>query len=214
MNNNAEPNTKDKLKEGAGFAWEAIKTIGAVALFVIFFRYFIIQPFYIIGNSMNPDFQQGEYLFIDEASYYLRAPARGEVVVFKHPESGCNEFVESNRLWSHIAQGPCTSYIKRVIGLPGETVTLKSGKFTIKNAANPSGLTLNESYIQPGVTTLGDQTVTLAKDEYYVVGDNREPNQSYDSRQWGPLKKEFITGRAWLRLLPIDKLKFIGKAKY
>jgi signal peptidase I len=212
--NKTENNPKEKLKEGALFTWEAIKTIGAVALFVVFFRYFVIQPFYIIGNSMNPDFQQGEYLFIDEASYYLRAPARGEVVVFKHPESGCNEFVENNRLWSKIAQGPCTSYIKRVIGLPGETVTLKAGKFTIKDNKTHSVKTLPESYIESGVTTLGDQSVTLAKDEYYVVGDNRQPNQSYDSRQWGPLKRNYITGRAWLRLLPVDKLGFIGKAKY
>ncbi len=211
---NDKDETKEKLKEGALFTWEAIKTIGAVALFVVFFRYFVIQPFYIVGNSMNPGFLQGEYLFIDEASYYLRAPARGEVVVFKHPESGCNEFVEGHKLWSRIAQGPCTSYIKRVIGLPGETVTLKNGKFTIRNKENPSGFTLTENYIQPGVITLGDQTVTLPKDQFYVVGDNREANQSYDSRQWGPLKREYVTGKAWLRLLPATKLGFISKARY
>ncbi len=205
---------KAAIESEAYMGWEIFKTIAGVALFVVFFRYFVIQPFYIIGNSMNPDFLQGEYLFIDEASYYLRAPARGEVVVFKHPETGCTEFVEQNKLWSHIAQGPCTSYIKRVIGLPGETVILKSGKFTVKNTQNPSGITLNENYIEPGVTTLGDQTVTLAKDEYFVVGDNRKPNQSYDSRQWGPLKRDYITGKAWLRLLPVDKLGFISKAKY
>ncbi len=208
------PTTGAKLKEGALFTWEAIKTIGAVALFVVFFRYFVIQPFYILGNSMNPGFQQGEYLFIDEASYYFRSPARGEVVVFKHPEAGCTEFVENNKLWSRVAQGPCTSYIKRVIGLPGETVILKNGKFTIKNDKYPNGITLNENYIDSGVTTLGDQTVTLAKDEFYVVGDNRQPNQSYDSRQWGPLKREYVTGHAWLRLLPADKIGFISKAKY
>ncbi len=205
---------KAQIETEAYMGWEIFKTIVGVALFVVFFRYFVIQPFYIIGNSMNPGFLQGEYLFIDEASYYLRAPARGEVVVFKHPESGCTEFVEQNKFWSRIAQGPCTSYIKRVIALPGETVTLKNGKFKIKNKEYPSGITLSEDYIEPGVTTLGDQTVTLAKDEYFVIGDNREPNQSYDSRQWGPLKRDYITGRAWLRMLPVDKLGFITKAKY
>ena len=66
-------------------AWEILKTIVGVALFVIFFRFFIVQPFYIVGSSMLPDFHDGQYLFIDEASYYLRAPERGEVIVFRHP---------------------------------------------------------------------------------------------------------------------------------
>ena len=207
-------NDNSKIKESTQFTLEALKTIAIVILFVVAFRYFVVQPFYIIGNSMNPDFQQGEYLFIDEISYYFRTPARGEVVVFKHPESGCNEFVEKNRIWSKIAQGPCTSYIKRIIGLPGETVILKNGKFIIKNSQNPQGFVLNEKYIEPGVITLGDQTITLGKNDFFVVGDNREPNQSYDSRQWGVLKREFITGKAWLRLLPTNKIGFISKAKY
>lgn len=209
-----ENNTKETLREEGSIAWEVLKTIIGVALFVVVFRFFVIQPFYIVGSSMEPDFHQGQYLFIDEASYYLRSPERGEVIIFKHPESGCTEYVNAHPFLTKVMQGPCTSYIKRVIGLPGETVTLKDGKFTIKNKEHPDGFTLDESYIAGGVVTLGDQTVTLGSDEYYVVGDNREPNASYDSRQWGPLKRNFITGRAWLRLMPADSIGFISKANY
>lgn len=206
-----------KTTEGSGagnIAWEITKTIAGVAIFVIFFRFFIIQPFYIIGSSMLPDFHEGEYLFIDEASYHLRTPARGEVVVFRHPDEACTAFVKSNQILKTVVQGPCKSYIKRVVGLPGETVKIEAGKITITNTKNPSGLTLDESYIESGVQTLGNQNVKLGKDEYFVLGDNREPNASSDSREWGPLTKDYIIGRAWLRLLPVADLGFISKAKY
>ena len=208
----------DEIKEGAYIGWEILKTVVIIGILVIFFRFFIIQPFSVSGNSMNPDFQNGEYLFVDEASYYFRSPDRGEVIVFKHPETdpsrNCTAFVENNRFITKFWQGQCLSYIKRVIGIPGDTIILKNGYITIKNTENPAGLKLDEDYIESGVKTLGDQTVTLKDDEYYVVGDNRLPNQSYDSRQWGVLKREFIIGRAWLRLLPSDSIGFIPKAKY
>jgi signal peptidase I len=204
----------EKLKQEGSIVWEIIKTIVGVALFVFVFRFFVIQPFYIIGSSMEPDFHQAQYLFIDEFSYLFRGPARGEVIVFKHPEATCTAYVEGNPILQRFNPGPCTDYIKRVIGLPGETVILHNGKFTIKNKEHPDGFTLNETYIAQGVTTLGDQTVTLGNDEYFVVGDNREPNASYDSRAWGPVKREFITGRAWLRLLPPQDFSFIPTAKY
>lgn len=195
-------------------AWEIIKTIAGVAIFVIFFRFFIVQPFYIIGSSMLPDFHEGEYLFIDEASYHLRAPVRGEVVVFRHPDEACTSFVKGNQLLKTVVQGPCKSYIKRVVGLPGETVNIEGGKVTIINKENPGGLTLNESYIESGEKTLGSVNAKLGKDEYFVLGDNRAPNASSDSREWGSLTKDYIIGRAWLRLLPIADIGFISKAKY
>ncbi len=202
------------VKVGGTVAWEIIKTIVGVALFVVFFRFFIIQPFYIIGNSMLPDFHEGEYLFIDEASYHLRAPARGEVVVFRHPTKSCSEFVNSNKILKTVVQGPCQSYIKRVIGLPGETVVIKTGSITIINEENPSGFKLTEDYIEPGITTLGDFSTKLSDNEFFVLGDNREPNASSDSREWGPLNRDFIIGKAWLRLLPVNELGFIHRANY
>lgn len=211
----AEKHTPVKEEGNVGsVAWEILKTIVGVALFVIFFRFFVIQPFYIIGSSMLPDFHEGEYLFIDEASYHLRNPARGEVVVFRHPDVACTAFVKSNKFIKTVVQGPCKSYIKRVIGLPGETVIIKDGTVTIINAENPNGKVLDEKYIASGVKTLGNQTVKLAKGEYFVLGDNREPNASSDSREWGPLTKDYIIGRAWLRLLPMADAGFITTAKY
>lgn len=208
-----EPNNEES-PGSVSVAWEIVKTIVGVAIFVIFFRFFIIQPFYIIGSSMLPDFHEGEYLFIDEASYHLRQPIRGEVVVFRHPDEQCSAFVNSNKVLKTVVQGPCTSYIKRIIGLPGETVMVRDGRVTIVNKANPSGLTLGEGYIEAGVKTLGNITVKLGNDEYFVLGDNREPNASSDSREWGPLKKDFIIGRAWLRLLPAPDIGFIQTANY
>jgi len=214
MNNENQATKTEEVAATGAVAWEIVKTIVGVALFVIFFRFFIIQPFYIIGSSMLPDFHEGEYLFIDEASYHLRAPARGEVVVFRHPDVACTAFVESNQVLKTVVQGPCKSYIKRVIGLPGETVMVQNGKVSIINSKNPSGFTLDESYIEPGVQTLGNQKVTLSKDEFFVLGDNREPNASSDSREWGPLSRNYIIGKAWLRLLPVPDIGFISKAKY
>lgn len=213
MNTEKQTQNKTDLNDTPGIAWEIIKTIVGVAAFVVFFRFFIIQPFYIIGSSMLPDFHEGEYLFIDEASYHLRAPARGEVVVFRHPDEACTAFVKSNQLLKTVVQGPCKSYIKRVIGLPGETVIVENGKVTIidKDGATQ---TLDETYIEAGVMTLGNLRVTLANDEFFVLGDNRQPNASSDSREWGPLTKDYIIGRAWLRLLPLPDIGFISKAKY
>lgn len=205
---------KEIVSEETGVAWEILKTIIGVALFVVFFRFFVIQPFYIIGNSMLPDFHEGEYLFIDEASYHLRAPIRGEVVVFRHPTNTCSAFVESNKVLKTIVQGPCQSYIKRIIGLPGETVEIKAGSVTIKNSQNKNGFKLPEDYIEQGIATLGTSTTTLDSDEYFVLGDNREPNASSDSREWGPLKKEYIIGKAWLRLLPVTDIGLIKRADY
>jgi signal peptidase I len=201
-------------KAGAAVAWEIIKTIVGVALFVVFFRFFIIQPFYIVGSSMLPDFHDGQYLFIDEASYYLRAPERGEVIVFRHPTDTCSSFVENNKILKTIVQGPCQSYIKRIIGLPGETVDIENGNVEIINSQNPKGFILSEKYIEPGVPTLGTLKVKLGGDEYFVLGDNREPEASSDSREWGPLKREFIIGKAWLGLLPLNDIGFIPTAKY
>jgi signal peptidase I len=200
--------------ENVSVAWEIIKTIVGVAIFVVFFRFFVIQPFYIIGSIMLPDFHEGEYLFIDEASYHFRAPSRGEVVVFRHPDEQCNAFVESNKILKTVIQGPCKSYIKRIVGLPGETVIIRDGKVTVVNSQNPSGLVLDEDYIETNIKTLGNLNVKLGNNEYFVLGDNREPNASSDSREWGPLKRDFIIGRAWLRLLPMPDMGFINKAVY
>lgn len=203
----------DIAGEGGSLIWELIKTIGGILLFLVIFRFYIFQPFSISGSSMEPNFHDNEYLIVNELSYHFSDPKRGDVVVFKHPEPACNDFVSSNYFNRVFFQGPCNNYIKRVVGLPGETVTVKDGKITVKNTKNPSGFTLNEAYTA-NIPVLGNQIVELKKDEYYVVGDNRNPNASSDSREWGPLPRTHIVGKAFVILLPVDRFNVVKRPTY
>lgn len=143
---------------------------------VIPIRYFLVQPFVVRGASMEPNFTDQEYLVVDEISYYVRAPTRGEVVVFRYPRDTAEFF------------------IKRIIGLPGEKVSIRKGRISIANRAYPEGFTLEEPYLDPLLKTYPDMEKTLGQDEYFVLGDNR--NASSDSRIWGVLPRKLITGRA------------------
>lgn len=167
--------------------WEIIKFTVITAAIVLPVRYFIAQPFIVSGASMEPNFYEHEYLIVDELSYLFRSPQRGEVVIFRFPEN------------------PSMFFIKRIIGLPGETIDIVNGKITITNKQGQSQ-TLNEPYAL-GFTTTEINHTTLAADEYFVVGDHREV--SYDSRRWGPVKINLIRGRAWLRLLPPTKINYL-----
>lgn len=193
----------EKNQEKSNFAWELGKTIISVLLFVAIFRFFIIQPFFVIGSSMEPTYHNGDYLFVNELTYQFSHPKRGDVIVFRHPEPACTAFVNKSYIIKNVFEGPCQSYIKRVIAVPGEKVQIQDGNVTIFNSANPNGLTLKEDYIAAGVKTLGNQTVTLEKNKYFVLGDNREPNASSDSREWGPLDKKYIIGKVFVRIFNI-----------
>lgn len=201
-------------EKGGSIIWEVVKTVGGILLFLVIFRFYIFQPFSIKGSSMEPDFHDGEYLIVNELSYHFTAPNRGDVVIFKHPEPACTEFVESNYFNRIFFQGPCSNYIKRIIGLPGETVIIKDGKISIKNDKNSNGFELSESYLPSNMQTLGSQTKELADDEYYVLGDNRAPNASSDSREWGILPRDHIVGKAFLLLLPFDQASLIKSPGY
>lgn len=167
--------------------WEILKFAVITAAIVLPIRAFIAQPFIVSGASMEPNFYDHEYLIVDEFSYLLRAPQRGEVVIFRFPEN------------------PKMFFIKRVIGLPGETVDITNSKITITDTAGQKQ-TLREPYAT-GVTTTDYNHLKLGADEYFVVGDHREV--SYDSRRWGPVKIDLIKGRAWLRLLPPNKMSYL-----
>lgn len=144
-------------------------------------RYFIAQPFIVRGESMEPNFSDGQYLVINELAYFFRPPQRGEVVVFRYPLN------------------PREYFIKRVVGLPGETVDVKNGDVYISNAEHPQGFKLEESYLPQNLPTRGSEHFALGQGEYVVLGDNRP--FSSDSRSWGVLERKFITGfvafRAW-----------------
>ncbi|MEK7576547.1 MAG: signal peptidase I [Patescibacteria group bacterium] len=155
-------------------------------LVVIPIRFFVAQPFIVRGASMEPNFYDGEYLVVDEIKYRFNAPERGEVIVFRYPND------------------PKQFFIKRIIGLPGETVNLEGGHVEIVSLKDKKTIVLNESYIDPKILTVPDRTVTLKEGEYFVLGDNRL--SSSDSRVWGVLPYQNIVGRVLLRLWPPNKL--------
>lgn len=172
-------------KEKRGTFIETIRFVIISLLIVIPFRIFIAQPFIVEGASMNPTFADGEYLIVDQISYRFGEPARGDVIVFRYPRN------------------PETYFIKRIVGLPGETVTIKDDSVSITPHQDEETFLLDEPYLA-GHHTLNNITVTLRGDEYFVMGDNREA--SSDSRSWGPLNKDMIIGTPLLRLLPIQKI--------
>jgi signal peptidase I len=163
-----------------------IKEILKYALFalvvVLPIRAWIAQPFVVSGGSMDNTFKDGQYLIVDEISYRFKDPERGDVLIFKYPGDTSKYF------------------IKRLIGLPGEKVTVSNDLVTVQNAEHPKGMALNEPYT--GSRTLGNTAVTLGPDEYFVMGDNRLV--SLDSRAWGVLPREDIVGKPALRLLPLS----------
>ena len=147
---------------------------------------FIAQPFIVSGESMFPTFKNGQYLIIDELSYNIGEPHRGDVVVFKYPND------------------PKRYFIKRIIGLPNEQIIIEAGKIKIINEENPNGFVLEENYLkQDFLDTLSFKTTDK---EYFVMGDNR--NRSSDSRVWGSLPENLIVGKAFLRLLPIQDISY------
>lgn len=140
---------------------------------------------------MDETFHQSDYLIVDELSYLLRDPIRGEVIVFKNPQNESQYF------------------IKRIIGLPNETVSVHNGEVSITKDGNT--FNLDQTYI--GSESPKDAFKKLGPDEYFVMGDNRAV--SWDSRYWGALKREKIRGRAFLRLYPFDQIGYLpGNYQY
>ena len=171
------------LKSLFTFFWDIIKITVLALLLAGLVRYFLVQPFFVEGSSMEPNFQNGEYLLVDEISYYFKQVERDEVIVFRYP-------LDTSKY-----------YIKRVIGLPDETIEIKNGKVKIYNDNNPAGFFADEGYLlREGITT-GDVKKKLGKSEFFVLGDNRLA--SSDSRQWGTLSRNDIVGRVWLRAWPV-----------
>lgn len=169
-----------------------ISAIAVGSVFII--RTFLVQPFLVSGASMMPSFANGDYLLIDELTYRFRQPQRGEVVVFRYPND------ES------------VYFIKRIVGLPNETVIIKDGKVIIRNQENPEGLVLKETYLSPGTFTAGNIEFKLKDDEYFVLGDNR--SFSFDSRGWGVLKGKEIVGLVRLRLWPLYNFQAFAAPQY
>lgn len=182
------------FKKVGGFFLDIIETfVIALAMFVLMYL-FLFQPHQVKGNSMYPNFEDQEYLLTDKITYRLSEPQRGDVIIFKAPK---NEEYD---------------YIKRIIGLPGETVKVENCHVFINNQV------LKESYLSSDVCTSAgrflraNQNFSLSDNEYLTFGDNRP--FSSDSRDWGIVPKENIVGKAWWRYWPLDRMGFVGGAEY
>lgn len=167
--------------------WRETLRFFVIALAIVLpIRAFLAQPFIVSGLSMYPTFNNRDYLIVDEITYRFRLPQRGEVIVFRPPHNK-------------------SFYIKRIIGLPGETISIKGNQISITPAgSNQTTFVMEDNY------GFGDINLDLSRHlqagEYFVLGDNRQ--QSSDSRYWGPVQQSAIRGRAWLRLYPFNKIAY------
>lgn len=191
---------KEILKTIAHFFMDIIETIVvALAIFVVIYM-FLVQPHQVNGNSMWPNFLSGEYLLTDKLSYRFQEPQRGDVIIFHAPpNANCPKQLQCD-------------FVKRIIALPNETVGIANGQVLIE------GKRLNESYLdddsnQMTLTRSADSfSIKLDSNEYFMMGDNRA--HSSDSRAWGPIEKEDIVGKAWLRYWPPQRVGFVAIAAY
>ncbi len=174
------------------FLWEIAKIVVISLMIVLPIRYFVFQPFLVRGESMEPNFQDGDYLIVDEISYRFGSPQRGDVIVFYSPTM------------------PSQRFIKRILGLPGEEVVIENGIIEVKGEEGVQ--VLDESDYLSGAETIGDVKVFLGEGEYFVLGDNRD--SSYDSRRWGPLQEEEIIGRVSLKAWPVVAFSIIETPAY
>jgi signal peptidase I len=201
MNNNEQKRQEEYVGVG-GFVLEIIKIIFLAFVIIVPIRVFLFQPFFVQGASMEPNFQNGQYLIVNEFGFKkttvavsdlklfsvgaFRNIARQTVVVFRYPKN------------------PDTFFIKRIIGLPGEKIEVKNGSYKIFNKENPDGFSPDESaYLAKNTKTTGDMVIMLKDNEYFVMGDNRA--FSSDSRAWGPVTDDNISGEVLVRAWPLNE---------
>ena len=193
--NQETPNNNKSMQTVGAFVWDLIKILIIALIIIVPFRTFVAEPFVVSGSSMLPNFHNGDYLIIDRLSYITGSPARGDVIVLKYPKDTSQFF------------------IKRIIGLPGETVKLAQGKVVVINKDHPEGFQLNEPYLSSPIETFGKtDPTTLGSGEFFVLGDNRVA--SSDSRVWGILPRDDIVGRVWARIFHFNEAGFIKTPTY
>lgn len=193
-----------KYKSQFGFSFgnfilEFVQSIVlALSVFVLVYL-FVAQPNEVKGNSMLPNFVNGEFLLTDKLSYQLGEPKRGDVIVFKAPPSEpCSE-------------NEC-EYIKRIIGIPGDRVKVEGGQVYL------NGELLNQSFLpsdfvsDPGEFCKEGEEVTVPAGMYLPFGDNR--SHSRDGREFGPIKKELIVGRAFFKYWPANSIGLVPTIRF
>ncbi len=171
--------------------WDITKVVVISAAIIIPIRTFIFQPFFVRGASMEPSFYNGDYLIIDELSYRMREPHRGEVVVFRPPGND-NQF-----------------YIKRIIGLPGEKVTIDNDNVSVFTEGEE--IVLSEPYISDDRIG-GSKEIIAGLGEYILLGDNR--GHSSDSRVFGPVSIKNFVGKVLITAWPIDDFALFAAPAY
>lgn len=194
LKNNKETENRSFSSELKDFSFETIKVVIISLVVIVGIRSFVMQPFFVSGKSMEPNFHDGDYLIVDELSYRFGEPKRGDVIIFHYPNN------------------PREFYIKRIIALPGEKIEIMDNIITIYNAEDLSGFKLDEAYIPSETQITGNYVKELKNDEYYVLGDNR--TASADSRVWGVLEEHFIVGRAWIRAWPFGDFSVFEGVEY
>ncbi|MDO8451739.1 MAG: signal peptidase I [bacterium] len=182
------------IKRAIAAIFDFLQSIVVVLAVMVMIYLFIMSPQEISGASMEPNFHNGEYILTNKIQYKFAQPKRGDVVIFKSPKNKDIDF------------------IKRIIGLPGDSVKLS------KNALYINGEKLEEPYLAPGVRIFGEsflhegQEITVPPEHYFVVGDNR-PHSS-DSREFGPVSKEEFIGKAFLRYWPFRDFTLLQNPTY
>ncbi|KKW42271.1 MAG: Signal peptidase I [Candidatus Magasanikbacteria bacterium GW2011_GWA2_56_11] len=179
---NELPQEQGFLSKLASFFLELIKIALLAGITIGLVRYFLFKPFYVKGQSMEPNFQERDYLIIDEITYRFRSPVRGDIIVFRSPVNNDH-------------------YLKRVIAVPGERVKVEGDKVIIYNKEHPQGVVVEEAYISE--PTPGSVSYVLDDDQYFVLGDNRDA--SFDSRRFGPIDENDMVGRVWFRGWPFSR---------
>lgn len=190
---------KEEIYYGVkGFFIEIIKIFLLALIVIVPIRVFLFQPFFVQGASMEPTFEDGQYLIVNELGYKktdlkittvepFKNINRGDVMIFRYPKN------------------PKQYFIKRVIGLPDEELEIKGGKVIIYNEKNPQGFQLKEEYLPEGSLTEGGGKHKINNNKYFVMGDNR--SHSSDSRMWGPIETGDIIGRVLFRAWPVSDIK-------
>ncbi len=182
------------IKRAVAAFFDFLQGIVVVLALLVMVYLFIMSPQEINGESMEPNFHNGEFILTNKIMYKFRVPARGDVVIFKSPPD------------------PNIDYIKRIIGLPGDTVSVQD------NAMYVNGQKVNEPYLAPNTPIFGGtylaegQSIVVPQDSYFMMGDNRA--HSSDSREFGPVQEAAFIGTAVFRYWPINELGPIPHPTY
>jgi signal peptidase I len=184
---------------------ETVVLVALAVLLAVVFKTFLVAAFYIPSGSMESTLDISDRVLVEKVSYRFGAIERGDVIVFVHDEAGVEPAGPSNPVtgfFSSLGQAigvvppSDRDFIKRVIGLPGDTITCNKGKL-IRN-----GVPVDEPYLDPGITTDGCRTTKVASGELFVMGDNRTNSQ--DSRSFGVIRRSDVVGRAFVRIWPLN----------